>query len=105
MTKEYLVIYTTFPDFRSAKRIINGLVERKLAACGNIFKIFSIYRWQSRIEKNPEYAALIKTKPSKYRAVEKYIKEHHPYDVPEVIAWDIEKGENTYLHWIDIVTD
>lgn len=105
MTEKYLVVYTTFPNLRSAKRIISGLVNGKLAACGNIFKLYSIYRWQGKIEKHPEYAALIKTKPNKYRAVERYIKENHPYDVPEIIAWNIDQGQKTYLHWIDHSTD
>jgi periplasmic divalent cation tolerance protein len=104
MIKKYLVVYTTFPTLRSAKRIITGLVNRELAACGNIFRLNSIYRWQGKIEKHPEYAALIKTKPSKYRAIEKYIKENHPYDVPEIIAWNIDQGQKTYLDWIDSST-
>jgi periplasmic divalent cation tolerance protein len=101
MTKKYIVVYTTFPNLRVAKKIISGLVKAKLAACGNIFKLYSIYRWQGKIEKSPEYAALIKTKQSKYRAVERYIKDNHPYDVPEVIAWNIDKGQKDYLLWID----
>ena len=105
MTKKYLVVYTTFPNLRSAKRIISGLVKEKLAACGNIFKLFSIYRWQGKIEKNPEYAALIKTTPSKYKAVARYIRDNHPYDVPEISAWNIDHGQKAYLQWIDNSTD
>ncbi len=105
MTKKYIVVYTTFPNLRTAKQIISGLVKRRLAACGNIFKLFSIYRWQSKIAKSPEYAALIKTKPNKYRAVEKYITENHPYDVPEIIAWNVDQGQKAYLQWIDSATD
>lgn len=104
MTKKYLAVYTTFPNLRSAKKIISGLVNGKLAACGNIFKLYSIYRWQGKTERSPEYAALIKTKSSKYRAVERYIRENHPYDVPEIIAWNIDQGQKKYLQWIDSVT-
>lgn len=105
MTKKYIVVYTTFPNLRTAKQIINGLVKTKLAACGNIFKLYSIYRWQGKIEKIPEYAALIKTKADKYRAVEKYITENHPYDVPEIIAWNVDRGQKAYLQWINDSTD
>jgi periplasmic divalent cation tolerance protein len=104
MKQKYLAIYTTFPNLRSAKKIIGDMVSARIVACGNIFKIFSIYRWQGKIEKSPEYGVLIKTKRSKYRAVERYIKENHPYRIPEIIAWDIDQGQKDYLNWIKQVT-
>ena len=100
MKRKFAVIYTTFPDLRTAKKIVNGLVSMRLAACGNIFRLYSIYRWREKIEKQPEYAAFIKTRASKYRSVEKYIKENHPYDVPEIIIWHITRGQREYLDWI-----
>ncbi len=105
MKGKYIVVYSTFPNLRTAKKIVEGLVQNRLAACGNIFKLYSIYRWQKKIEKHPEYAALIKTKASKYRGVEKYIKDHHPYDVPEIICWHIAGGQRAYLNWVYSSTD
>ena len=104
MKKKYLLIYTTLPNLRSAKKLVGDIVKAKIAACGNIFKISSIYRWQGKIEKSPEYGVFIKTKRTKYRAIERYIKENHPYQVPEIITWDIEKGLDAYLNWIDSET-
>lgn len=103
--EEYIVIYVTFPRMKTAREITTHLVETKLIACASIFKLFSIYRWEGKIEKNPEYGAFLKTKKSKYRAVEGYIKKHHPYQVPEIITWDIDKGTKDYLKWIDSATD
>ena len=105
MNGRYIVVYTTFPDQRTAKRIVNALVKNRIAACGNIFRLFSIYRWNKKIEKHPEYGALIKTRASKYRDVEKYITDHHPYDVPEIISWPIRRGQDKYLNWIYSVTN
>ncbi len=96
----YIVVYSTFPDMKTTKKIINGLITHKLAACGNIFKLHSIYAWKGKIEQNPEYGAFIKTKKKNYKKVETYIKKHHPYDVPEIICWSIEKGLSSYLKWI-----
>jgi periplasmic divalent cation tolerance protein len=104
MKNGYSVLYTTFPNLRSAKSIISGMVRAKIIACGNIFRIFSIYRWHGKIEKNPEYGALMKTKHNKYLAAKKYLKENHPYDVPEIISWHIDQGEKDYLDWIRRVT-
>jgi len=100
MKEKYIVVYTTFPDIASARKIVEALIRSRHAACGNIFKLFSIYRWQGKIERNPEYGALIKTSASKYRKVEKYLKDNHPYDVPEIISWPITRGQRQYLDWI-----
>jgi periplasmic divalent cation tolerance protein len=95
-----VVVYATFPDLNTAKKIIRGLVKAQLAACGNIFRLTSIYAWRGRIEDSPEYGALIKTVRKNYRRAEQYIKRHHPYEVPEIISWNIERGSQTYRSWI-----
>jgi len=105
MKQKFLVVYATFPNMRTAREIVEALVRTKRAACGNIFRLSSIYRWKGKIEKNPEYGVFIKTKMSKYRSVQRYIKENHPYDVPEIIAWNIDKGQKDYLDWISEATD
>lgn len=100
----FIVVYTTFPNLKTAKRIIKGLVKNKMVACGNIFRLSSIYIWKGKIEQNPEYGAFIKTTKRNYKKVEIYIKNNHPYEVPEIISWEIEKGLNSYLKWIDTET-
>jgi periplasmic divalent cation tolerance protein len=104
MKQKYIVIYTTLPNLSSAKKLVGGMVKARIAACGNIFKISSIYRWQGKIEKSPEYGVFIKTRRTKYRVVENYIKENHPYRVPEIISWEIDQGLHSYLKWIDTET-
>ena len=84
---------------------MHGLVEQKLAACGNMFRISSVYRWQGKIEQADEYAVFIKTQKKLYDRVEAYIKKHHPYEVPEIIAWPIERGLPAYLEWIEENTE
>jgi len=100
----FIVVYTTFPNLKTAKRIIKGLIKNRMVACGNIFKLSSIYIWKGKIEQNPEYGAFIKTTKRYYKKVEIYIKNNHPYEVPEIISWEIEKGLNSYLKWIDTET-
>ena len=100
----FIVVYTIFPNLKTAKRIIKGLVKNKMIACGNIFRLSSIYIWKGKIEQNPEYGAFIKTTKRNYKKVEIYIKNNHPYEVPAIISWEIEKGLNSYLKWIDTET-
>lgn len=100
----FIVVYTIFPNLKTAKRIIKGLVKNRMVACGNIFKLSSIYIWKGKIEQNPEYGAFIKTTKRNYKKVEIYIKNNHPYEVPEIISWEINKGLNSYLKWINTET-
>ena len=47
MPEEALVVFATFPDADTARRIVRTLVEERLAACGNLVPgIESIYRWE-----------------------------------------------------------
>lgn len=98
--QNYCIIYTTFPDLETAKKIIKGLIQYKFAACGNIFKLSSLYIWKGKIEDNPEYGAFIKTIKKKYKKCEDFIINNHPYEVPEIISWKIEDGFSKYLNWI-----
>lgn len=99
--KSFIIVYATFPNLKIAKKIIHGLVTKKFAACGNIFKVSSLYVWKGKIEKSPEYGAFIKTKKTNYKKVEDYIKKNHPYELPEIISWTIERGLPLYLNWIE----
>lgn len=107
MKKEdtHIVVYSTFPDMKTTQKIVRGLITHKLAACGNIIKLHSMYTWKDTIEQSPEYGVLIKTKRNNYKKVEAYIKKHHPYEVPEIVCWSIEKGLPDYLAWISEATD
>jgi len=97
-----IAVYATFPDLKTAKKIIRGLINKRLAACGNIFRISSVFTWKGKIAEIPEYAALIKTVRKNYPKVEKYILKNHPYEVPEIVSWDIERGLKAYIKWIDV---
>jgi len=98
--KNILIISTT-DDVAIAEKMAALLVESKQAACVSISSpITSIYRWQGKIETEKEVMLFIKTREDKYQAVEKIILDNHNYEVPEIIALPIVKGEHTYLQWI-----
>ena len=102
MTTHYQIILCTCPDKETAEKIAHLLVNDKLAACVNILPgITSIYLWHEQIELTQEHLLLIKSNKGCYQAIEKTIKKHHPYELPEIIAVPIENGSPEYLHWID----
>jgi len=63
--------------------------------------ITSIYRWQGKVQSDPELLLIIKTHNDTYSATEARIRDLHPYTVPEIIALPILRGCNDYLNWID----
>jgi periplasmic divalent cation tolerance protein len=102
MSTCYQIILCTCPDKDTAEKIAQLLVNDKLAACVNILSgITSIYLWQEQMESAQEHLLLIKANKSCYQAIEKTIKMHHPYELPEIIAVPIDNGLPEYLHWID----
>ena len=96
-----LLLLTTAGSESEAKKIAEMLVERRLAACVNIApRIFSIYRWQGKMESAEEFLLLIKTGKEREAAVEAAIRELHSYELPECISISIEGGSAEYLKWI-----
>ncbi|TKB44009.1 divalent-cation tolerance protein CutA [Thalassotalea mangrovi] len=96
------VILCTCPDKSSALSIANALVDERLAACVNIQEsITSIYQWQGERQQDQEVLLIIKSRRDRFTALEKRITAMHPYDVAEIIAMDIQQGNEEYLNWID----
>ena len=98
--KQYFV-YVTFEDEAQAETIAKSVVEKRLAACANIFSPHkSVYWWDGKVEKATEYAAVFKTTDNQMDALKDHIIEQHSYDVPCVVALPIETGNPDFLKWI-----
>jgi periplasmic divalent cation tolerance protein len=96
-----ILIYSTFGNKKGTERIGERLVQKKLAACVNIFPISSIYRWQGKIVKDKEFAMIIKTKKTNFRMIERFISENHGYKTPCVIEIPIARAARKYLEWLN----
>ncbi len=97
-----IVVLVTAPGVDEAARIARALVEERLAACGNVVPgVRSIYRWQGKIEDQPEALLLLKTTRARFEALRERVLDLHPYDAPEVVALPVEAGSAPYLAWID----
>jgi periplasmic divalent cation tolerance protein len=100
------LVLCTCPDKDSAQTIAEQLVDQSLAACVNILPgITSIYCWQGKRENAQELLLVIKTTKNVYDALEKAIIRLHPYELPEIIAVNIENGNAGYLNWISDSTN
>ncbi len=100
----YCIVFTTLDDEKAALKMINAVLESRLAACIQTTNIRSHYTWNDKVCHEQEVLVLFKTSWKLYDALEEKIKEFHPYDTPEIIAVDIKKGFRGYLDWIEEVT-
>lgn len=103
--EEHIVVYITAGSAAEAEKLSRGLVESKLAFCVNaIPSVTSTYYWEGKLCIDPEILLIAKTRTEKFDALEKWVRENHSYDVPEVIALPIVKGSQPYLksidHWV-----
>lgn len=96
-----MIVLTTLPNPESARQLARGLVEARLAACVNVLSpCLSVYRWQGELNEDGEIPVIIKTRAELYDRIEAYVREHHPYELPELVALDITHGLPGYLDWL-----
>lgn len=99
-----IIVITSLPSIDEAKSLSKHLLDKKLVACAQIqSEMTSIYEWQGKVEMSKEVALHLKTFDQYYLPIEKAIKEHHSYDVPEIIAIQIDKISDDYLDWMKSV--
>ncbi len=101
---KYAVIMATCGGKEEARKIARTLVEERLAACVQMFPITSCYEWEGKMNEDEEILLFIKTRTARYEDVEAAIRDHHSYDVPEIIRVPIEGGLQDYLKFLDDMT-
>lgn len=100
---EAILVYTTFPDWESARKIVRELLERKLAVCANLREHEALYWWEGKIEEGKEVGALLKTDVSKWKELKNAIQELHPYEIPIIARIDLDKLNREYSEWMEKV--
>ena len=95
-------VTTTLPDQAAADRLATVLVEERLAACAQVVgPVSSTYRWQGSVEHATEWYCHLKTAVSRLPALQRRIRELHPYEVPEIVALPFVDGDASYLRWVE----
>ena len=94
-------VFTTVDSKEAAQRIARTVVERRVAACAQVVgPITSTYWWQGAIETAEEWLCIIKSTEELYTSLEHAIQDHHPYDVPEILALPVTAGHAAYIDWL-----
>lgn len=101
MKEKFIIIETTYPNLAKAKNLAKILLTQKLAACVQFLPIKGMYFWEEKMIEDSEILVSIKTKNSFYKLIEKTIKEHHDYKIPQILCHQVDQGFAPYLKWID----
>jgi periplasmic divalent cation tolerance protein len=75
-------VYVTCKSEAEARLLARRALEKRLAACANIFPVSSLYWWNGAIRSSKETAVILKTRASLARALVKELENAHSYDVP-----------------------
>ncbi len=98
---EAIVVLLTAANGEEAVRLADMLIGAHLAACVQILpEMESVYRWQGKIERQPEILLLAKTMRSRFEELEREVRALHSYETPEIIAVPVVAGSAPYLEWL-----
>ena len=96
---KFMIALSTAPDLETAQALAQSLLEQRLVACVTLLPGQSHYWWQDSIDRAEEVLMVMKTTEDCWQALQSHIRDHHPYDTPELIALPV-TGLDTYLNWI-----
>ena len=98
---EAIVVLMTAANGEEAARLADMLIGAHLAACVQILpEMESVYRWQGKIERQPEILLLAKTTQAKFEDLQREVRALHSYETPEIIAVPVVAASTPYLEWL-----
>lgn len=96
-----IVVMLTAGSREEAARLAEMLVGAHLAACVQILpQMESVYRWEGRVQREPEFLMLAKTTAACFDELERQVRALHTYDVPEIIALPVTHVSAPYFEWL-----
>jgi periplasmic divalent cation tolerance protein len=94
-------VHITAPDAEQAAAMARTLVDEGLVACVNIVAgVRSIYRYEGKICDEPEVLCVAKTRKELFGRLAARVRQLHPYEVPEILSFEVDEGSAAYLDWL-----
>ncbi len=100
----HCMLYSTVGTEEEAVKLAKHLLDKRLIACVNIFKIRSLYKWRGEMNDETEFAIIMKTRKDCAKMAIEEAARVHPYEVPCLVSYDMSEGLPKYLEWIDTET-
>ncbi|MFN4272697.1 MAG: divalent-cation tolerance protein CutA [Aliihoeflea sp.] len=98
----FLDVWVNCPDRATAEAIAADCIEKRLAACANIFApIASLYHWKGEVESDEEVPLLLKTRDALFEPLCAAVKAKHPFEVPSIVATELVAIDAAYAAWLE----
>ncbi len=99
---DFCEIHWTCGSIDEARKISRYLVQEKLVASAQIIPwIEAIYMWNNQLETAQESKVVFKALKMNFEQIEKIILKNCNYEVPEILCFDIERGNLDYMKWVE----
>src|SRR5688500_5987596 len=96
-----IIVFLTAANGEEATRLADLLIGAHLAACVQILpEMESVYRWEGKVERQPEHLLIVKTTLERFEESEKEVRALHSYDTPEIVSFPLTKSSPDYLRWL-----
>lgn len=96
-----LMVCCAWPSADPASQAAAAAVTAGYAACCQVGPLVrSFYPWEGKLEQAEEVILNCKTTVRAWPALCAFLREQHPYQVPEIIAWPVTHGLPDYLQWV-----
>ena len=96
------LVFVTASSLEEARNLGRGILEQHLAACVNILPgMESHYRWKGKLETAEEVMLVIKSSAEQFEALAGFVRKHHSYECPEIVAVAPHNISPGYRSWWD----
>ncbi len=100
-----LEIEVTCPDSESATIIAKACLRARLIACANLLpQVESLFFWQGQVDSESETLLRMKTRETLFDEICALVKEHHPYELPAIIAYPVTQAGPGVADWVGAET-
>lgn len=94
------IVATTVASAADADRLAALMVAQRLAACVQVGQVVSHYRWRDALHREAEWRLECKTAVGRADALLAALAQHHPYELPECLAWTV-RVSRPYADWVE----
>jgi periplasmic divalent cation tolerance protein len=99
---DFIEIHWTSGSIDEARKISRYLVQERLVASAQITPwIESIYMWNNQLETSQESKIILKTRLENYDKIKEIIQKNCRYEVPEILYFMIDGGNQEYFNWLN----
>jgi periplasmic divalent cation tolerance protein len=94
------ILVTTIDGADAARALARAALESRLAACVQIFPIFSHFRWKGDLCESEEFQLQMKLRAEDYDALSALVRRLHSYETPELLRLDVAQADPGYAEWL-----